>query len=99
MLRITPTAQQWAALEQVRLETQHMVAKESSRHEAIRSAQARMFRDKRRSGYISLSNTLIEAIDLLVKTEPRVLSKVEANIERLHLTAKISEICPVLASR
>ena len=96
MLRITPTAQQWAALEQVRLETQHMVAKESSRHEAIRSAQARMFKTKRQDGFISFQNTMVETIHLLIRTEPKAVRIPRP--EPLHLTAKISEVCPVLAS-
>ena len=104
MLRITPSSEQRTKIEEARLNGLALVMEESAKHEDLRTARARRFKAIRQGGefngeFVSLQNTLIDTFDHLIKTEPRVKTKVEANIERLHLTAKISEICPVLASR
>ena len=97
MLRITPSSEQRTKIEEARLAGLAIVMERSAQHEDLRTARARRFKAIRQGGeFISLQNTLIDTFNHLIRTEPRVRTKVEANIERLHLTAKISEICPVL---
>lgn len=91
MLRITPTPQQWAALEEVRLAKQNEIAAEAAKHEEMRTAQARMFKSKRRDGFVSLQNTLIETMHLLVKTEPKVVKAQEAH-PSVHLLVPVQEV-------